>query len=75
MLGRIPYVLQLSLRVTHCTHTHTHPQLTESLAIGSREASGESCRDSTVRQPYVSPPPCSLLFCAPVLGQCCQPSR
>lgn len=56
MLGGIPYVLQLSLRVTHCTHTHTHPQLTESLAIGSREASGESCRDSTVRQHYVSPP-------------------
>lgn len=72
MLGRIPYVLQLSLRVTAPT---AHPQLTESLAIGSREASGESCRDSTVRQPYVSPPPCSLLFCAPVLGQCCQPSR
>lgn len=29
-----------------CTHT----QLTESLAMGSQEASGESCEDSTVGQ-------------------------
>lgn len=39
-------------------------QLTESLAIGSREASGESCRDSMVRQRYM-PPPSPLLFCPP----------
>lgn len=45
---------------TRCAHV----QLTESLAIGSREASGESCRDSMVRQRYM-PPPSPLLFCPP----------
>lgn len=38
MLGRIPYVLQLSLRVTHCTHTHNSPRVWPS-APGRRQAS------------------------------------
>lgn len=41
---------------SQCDSTsYMHTQLTESLAIGSREASGESCRDSTVREPCVTP--------------------